>query len=304
MYGPCSPWVNIPCGKHSLPRLQRRLQAATKVATEVASYYEGNCEGGNRGYWLLRRLPQRLQTVVEAATKVVGCCEGGNTVKKATMLLIRLLPHRVQAAVKAATKVASYYQGCHIGCRLLQRLHDAVTATIEVVGCCRGCHKGCRLLLQAVVKATIKVAGYCEGCHIGCKMLQRLHDLVKDATLLRGLKCIMIEVWKVIMKVMAEIMGGSYGDNAYLPGRDILIFRLRGGGASIGPLNSKGGAFERAFELRKGIYRLDSMSVLAEGRRLHPLGEYVITLYTNGKLRTRMTVMLISEAESTSSSST
>ncbi|GKE46255.1 hypothetical protein Tco_1477513, partial [Tanacetum coccineum] len=108
---------------------------------------------------------------------------------------------------------------------------------------------------------------------------------------------IMIEVWKAIMKVMAEIMGGSYGDNAYLPGSEEEGLRWGLRTRKEGPSNSKGGAFERASELRRGIYRLDSVSVLAEGRRLHPLGEYVITLYTNGKLRTRVTVMLISEAE-------
>ncbi|GKA64493.1 hypothetical protein Tco_0764200 [Tanacetum coccineum] len=32
-------------------------------------------------------------------------------------------------------------------------------------------------------------------------------------------------------------------------------------------------------------------------RRLHPLGEYIITLYTNGKLRTIVTVTLVSRAE-------
>nr|GEV22749.1 reverse transcriptase [Tanacetum cinerariifolium] len=32
-------------------------------------------------------------------------------------------------------------------------------------------------------------------------------------------------------------------------------------------------------------------------RRLHPLGGYIITLYTNGKLRTKVTIMLVSGAD-------
>ncbi|GJU07448.1 hypothetical protein Tco_1123878 [Tanacetum coccineum] len=48
---------------------------------------------------------------------------------------------------------------------------------------------------------------------------------------------------------------------------------------STGPLNLIGGSIGRR-------------------RRIHPLGKYVITLYTNGKLHTRVTVLrMISEAE-------
>ncbi|GKC40710.1 hypothetical protein Tco_1053094 [Tanacetum coccineum] len=59
-------------------------------------------------------------------------------------------------------------------------------------------------------------------------------------------------------------------------------------GPSKAPLNSGGRTFKGASELKRRVYRLDSMMVLGEGRRrrLHPLGEYVITLYTNvGKLK-------------------
>ncbi|GJX10583.1 hypothetical protein Tco_0200442 [Tanacetum coccineum] len=45
---------------------------------------------------------------------------------------------------------------------------------------------------------------------------------------------------------------------------------------------------EKGFELDRG-----------RRRRLHPLGEYVITLYKNGKLRTKVTVALVSGAEGT-----
>ncbi|GKE21624.1 hypothetical protein Tco_1433136, partial [Tanacetum coccineum] len=51
------------------------------------------------------------------------------------------------------------------------------------------------------------------------------------------------------------------------------------------------GAFYKAFEEKAGVF-----SELNKGRnhRIHPLGEYIITLYTNGKLRIRVTVMLVS----------
>ncbi|GJY86176.1 hypothetical protein Tco_0500202 [Tanacetum coccineum] len=54
-------------------------------------------------------------------------------------------------------------------------------------------------------------------------------------------------------------------------------------GPSTGPSRRRSGVFS---ELNRG-----------RKRRIHPLGEYIITLYTNGKLRTRVTVTLISGAE-------
>ncbi|GKE51789.1 hypothetical protein Tco_1486945, partial [Tanacetum coccineum] len=61
------------------------------------------------------------------------------------------------ATMKATIEVAGYCQGCHIGCRLLQRLHAIVKAAIE-----------------AAVKATTGIVGCYEGCHIGCRLLRRL----------------------------------------------------------------------------------------------------------------------------------
>ncbi|GJU92146.1 hypothetical protein Tco_1304569 [Tanacetum coccineum] len=58
-------------------------------------------------------------------------------------------------------------------------------------------------------------------------------------------------------------------------------------GPSTGSSRRRPGGFEEKARGRK--------------RRLHPLGEYIITLYTNGKLRTRVTVTLVSGAEGTSS---
>ncbi|GKF22785.1 hypothetical protein Tco_0075107 [Tanacetum coccineum] len=59
-------------------------------------------------------------------------------------------------------------------------------------------------------------------------------------------------------------------------------------GPSTGPSRRRPGGFEEKVKGRK--------------RWLHPLGECIITLYTNGKLRTRVMVMLVSRAEVTSSS--
>ncbi|GKD36076.1 hypothetical protein Tco_1251585 [Tanacetum coccineum] len=87
-------------------------------------------------------------------------------------------------------------------------------------------------------------------------------------------------------------------------GRDASTLRLRGG-AFYGTFDR---AFNRAFEgpstgpstgpsrRRPGVF-----SELNRGRkrRLHPLGEYIITLYTNGKLCTRVMVTLRSRAEGT-----
>ncbi|GKE72299.1 hypothetical protein Tco_1534340 [Tanacetum coccineum] len=58
------------------------------------------------------------------------------------------------------------------------------------------------------------------------------------------------------------------------------------------------GAFYRAFEEKARVFKEKAgvFSELNKGRkhRLHPLGDYIITLYTNGKLCIRVTVMLVS----------
>ncbi|GKE46706.1 hypothetical protein Tco_1477964 [Tanacetum coccineum] len=100
-------------------------------------------------------------------------------------------------------------------------------------------------------------------------------------------------------------------------GREAVTFGLRAGGPfKLGrrvlqmglrtreeglskSLRTRGeGAFEEAYKIRRrGIRRGLQTREKGRRRRLHPLGEYFITLYTNGKLRTRVTVMLISGAE-------
>ncbi|GJZ50444.1 hypothetical protein Tco_0604634 [Tanacetum coccineum] len=159
-----------------------------------------------------------------------------------------------------------------------RRLQAATKAATEVVGGYGGCHIGCKLLrrlphklqaatkrlshrVQAAVKAATKVAGYCEGCHTA----------KKAATLLRRLQRNLTEVWKAVAEVMAEIIEGS-------------------GSEEKGPLKGPPKLGEGSSKLDKG-----------RRRRLHLLGEYVITLYTNGKLRTRVTVTLVSGAEGASS---
>ncbi|GJR06623.1 hypothetical protein Tco_0529607 [Tanacetum coccineum] len=80
-----------------------------------------------------------------------------------------------------------------------------------------------------------------------------------------------------------------------------LLRGLRGEGQGV--FEEKVGGFDRAFyeEKAKGSSRRwpGVFSELNRGRkrRLHPLGEYIITLYTNGKLRTRVMVMLVSRAK-------
>ncbi|GJX77507.1 ribonuclease H-like domain-containing protein [Tanacetum coccineum] len=69
-------------------------------------------------------------------------------------------------------------------------------------------------------------------------------------------------------------------------GRDTLTFRLRG--------RAFYEAFNRAFD---GAFKGSSELDRGRRRRLHPLREYVISIYTNDKLHTRVTVTLISEAE-------
>ncbi|GJW48720.1 hypothetical protein Tco_0080366 [Tanacetum coccineum] len=67
--------------------------------------------------------------------------------------------------------------------------------------------------------------------------------------------------------------------------------RRRSGGFDRAFYGEKVGGFDRAFYGEKA----GGFEEKAGGtkRRLHPLGEYIITLYTNGKLRTRVTVTLV-----------
>ncbi|GJW48761.1 hypothetical protein Tco_0080407 [Tanacetum coccineum] len=114
------------------------------------------------------------------------------------------LRRRLLAAAKAATtRLVGSYEGCHIGCRLSQRLPHCWQAAIKVACCCKGCNRGCcegynrvcwlmrrlpyklqaamkRLthMLKADAKVAIKVAGFYKGCHIvekAATLLKRLY---------------------------------------------------------------------------------------------------------------------------------
>ncbi|GKC08752.1 hypothetical protein Tco_1000362, partial [Tanacetum coccineum] len=86
------------------------------------------------------------------------------------------------------------------------------------------------------------------------------------------------------------------------------VFEEKAGGLQgkgQGASRRRPGVFEEKAEGLRGEGRGSSrrrsgvFSELNRGRkrRLYPLGEYFITLYTNGKLRTRVTVTLVSGAE-------
>ncbi|GJX77004.1 hypothetical protein Tco_0323815 [Tanacetum coccineum] len=71
----------------------------------------------------------------------------------------------------------------------------------------------------------------------------------------------------------------------------------------IMPIDQASNLVEGLGSEEKGPPKLgEGSSELNKGqrRKLHPLGEYVINLYTNGKLHTRVTVTLISGSEGTS----
>ncbi|GJS23268.1 zinc finger, CCHC-type containing protein [Tanacetum coccineum] len=287
MYGPC-----LPCGKCA--RLQQRLQATLKVT----GHYKGSNRGCKKAYWpyegchigcrLSRRLPHRWQAaikvhaIVKAATEAccggmvtkelmvdaedVGCCcyEGCNE----TLWLIQRLPHMLKADAKAAIKVVGFYKGCHIGCRLLQRLP----------------HR-----LKADAKAAIEVVGFNKGCHIAEKattLLKRLYrgyglDILLKTNPNRG----------SYEGAFYRAFYGAFKEKAKgLRGEDQEIRQ----GLILGLLQGLQGEGRGASRRRPRVF-----SELNRGRkrRLHPLGEYIITLYTNGKLRTRVTVMLVSGAK-------
>ncbi|GJS19595.1 hypothetical protein Tco_0448227 [Tanacetum coccineum] len=261
-----------------------------------------NAQGYNEYCWLLRRLPHRLQ----AATKVAGCyksCQIG--------CRLRRLPHRLKAAAKrlkaaakAAIKVAN------------------VNATTKVVGCCKGCYKGCRLLrrlphkYQFAAKAAIEVVGCCNAAKKASTLLRRLHrgyglDLllktnptqasikvtkpsfpkqsITKAAPFKPDKGNLTEVWEVVAEIMVTVMeimpidqvlrGFEPGSGSEVKGHSKGPFK----GPSMGP--SKLG--EGSSKLNRG-----------RRRRHRPLGEYIITLYTNGKLRTK--VMMASDSQEAS----
>ncbi|GJV16398.1 hypothetical protein Tco_1361721 [Tanacetum coccineum] len=87
-----------------------------------------------------------------------------------------------------------------------------------------------------------------------------------------------------------------------------MTFGLRGGGDFEGASKRGRKDLRRPSKLRRRGLRTREEGPLkgppnsregSTGRRhiIHPLGEYVITLYINGKLRTIVMVMLVSGAE-------
>nr|GEU37515.1 reverse transcriptase domain-containing protein [Tanacetum cinerariifolium] len=164
---------------------------------------------------------------------------------------------RLQRRLQAATKVAGCYEGCNRGCWLLRRL----------------LHR-----LQVTVKATSKIA----SCYGGCKLLQKLHADVEAKTMLRKLQC------------CKEGCNKGFRLLRRLPHRLSYMLQAAVKDATKVRLLSLENAMLRSLKTASNSTEVDSMSVLGQRRRLHPLGGYVITLYTNGKLRTRVTVTLVS----------
>ncbi|GJS62926.1 hypothetical protein Tco_0677490 [Tanacetum coccineum] len=145
------------------------------------------------------RLQRRLQAATKAATEVVGgcggCCEGCHI-----------------GAAEDATLVAGCRKGFHIGGRLQQRLHVDVKAATEVDGCCEGCYKGFRMLggLQEILLALRRLSYR--------KATQRLWlrpSFLKQNPNKGSYEGNLTEVWEAVAEVVVDIMGGSYGDNAY-----------------------------------------------------------------------------------------
>ncbi|GKA23066.1 hypothetical protein Tco_0709028 [Tanacetum coccineum] len=214
---------------------------------------------------------------------------------------LRRLPHKYQVDVKAARLLRSlpgYYEGCKANVnatRLLRRLPDY----------CEGCQdtvKAARLLRR--------LPGYCEGCQAVAKVASYCEGY--QATTKEAVTHVMRRSWVAVMEIMPidqvlfDQLSSSHVHRALYRVFD-GAFEEKAGGFDKAFYGEKAGGFDRAFygafEEKAGASRRrsGSFSELNRGRkrRLHPLREYIITLYTNGKLRTRVTVTLISGAEGT-----
>ncbi|GKA26576.1 hypothetical protein Tco_0712685 [Tanacetum coccineum] len=133
---------------------------------------------------------------------------------------------------------------------------------------------------------------------------ERVHDFqlgiksyqIKVMYLMEIVKFCDATLEKVLKEVNLKIFQSEPWRKEPLLGRD----------ASTCMLQTRGGTLEikRAFE-EKGVstkkVAFKKKGVFAETggqrRMIHPLGGYIITLYTNGKLRTRVTVTLVGGAE-------
>nr|GEU72095.1 hypothetical protein [Tanacetum cinerariifolium] len=146
--------------------------------------------------------------------------------------------------------------------------------------------------LHAVVKAATKLDGCYEDCRIGDRLLQMLHDVVKAAKRLAKAATKVPHTTPLIVQKEAHTrLRWSCLTNSVPPtfiGRDALTLRLRGWAF----YEAFDGAFDKAFyrvfyeafEEKGGIRGEGVFSELNRGRRrmLHPIGKYIITLYTNG----------------------
>ncbi|GKA02866.1 hypothetical protein Tco_0675647 [Tanacetum coccineum] len=182
------------------------------------------------------------------------------------------------------------YQGCNVSCRgdwnrglLISSLligtnpnrdydGDPIEAPTKTI---------VKAATEAVAKVATNVASCCEGCnrgcsegcHKSCKLLRRLQQRLQATTK---------AATEATVKVATEVAGeapnrGGRGSKSWRKGLRIM---------EEGVPNNGG----RGSELNRG-----------RRRRLHPLGGYGVTLYTNGKLRTRVTVTLSSRADGTPS---
>ncbi|GJW11615.1 histone H3.3 isoform X1 [Tanacetum coccineum] len=285
----------------------------------------GCYKGCNKACWQLRRLPHRLQAITKTATLLAGCY-------KVCMLLRRLLQQGLLAATKACWQLRRLPHRLHAIVKAATLLAD-VKATTELAGSCEGCHISCQLMegcnealwlmrrlpyrlqaaVKADVKATIKVAGFYKGCHITEKaatLLKRLYrgyglNILHKTNPNKGsyegfiiagptddaTDCAKRGTYQAPMVEMLRPLGSEEGPStgpSTGPSRGLLRGLLHG------LLRGLRGEGRRASKRRTGVF-----SELNRGRkrRFHPLGEYIITLYTNGKLHTTVTVTLVSGAE-------
>ncbi|GJV34057.1 hypothetical protein Tco_1394457 [Tanacetum coccineum] len=287
-----------------LRRLQQRLLAAVKAATKVP----GCCEGCHIGYRLLQRLPHRLQAATKASITVAGFYEGCH---KGCRLLQRL-----NDAVKATTELIGSCEGCHIGYNTAKKASTsaAMNATtklvafaeagIYVVGCCEDYNEACSFC-------------YCEGCNVAKKAA----PLLRRSSLTNSILSLFTSREALTYKLQThrgtakmertfEEKVGLRGEGWWPSRRRLVAFPEKAWGfaekakgfadKARGFAEKTRGFAEKAkgfLEKARGFFELNG----GRRRRLHHLGEYVITLYKNGKLRTIVTVTLVGGVEGTSS---
>ncbi|GJV44094.1 hypothetical protein Tco_1428630 [Tanacetum coccineum] len=118
--------------------------------------------------------------------RLPGCYGGCQAIVKVARILRRLPGY------------CKGYQATKKAARLLQRLPC----------CCKGC--------QVIVKDATELVGCCGGWHIATSGVRIIHGDYVIEVLRHGRRYLMVK--EAVVEVMAEIMGGSYEDNAYLLG--------------------------------------------------------------------------------------